>query len=254
MLTVADTAFSIAAVRAEEGELPARDRLFDDPYASAFRAAGTHAREGTQRFLELPFFREGIRLRTRFIDDFVREGLAGGLCQIVLLGAGFDTRGMRLPEIPACRAAVYEVDFADQLARKRDILDEAGVIVPPWIEYVACDLAAPDFEGALAAALEEVGLRRGDGALFVWEGVVGYIDGAVIDRSLRFMAREGGRGTRLVFTFGSTTFDPDTAVECARRAGFTACEDLGFDDVWRRYLPGEPHPHASIVRIGTAVV
>ena len=92
MLTVADTAFAIAAVRAEEAARPADERLFDDPYAALFRAAGAHAEAGTQRFLDLPFFRDGIRLRTRFIDDALADALATGIDQVVLLGAGFDVR------------------------------------------------------------------------------------------------------------------------------------------------------------------
>ncbi len=63
-----------------------------DPYASLFAADGSHATESTQRFLDLPFFRDGVRLRTRYIDDAVREGLKAGLGQVVLLGAGLDTR------------------------------------------------------------------------------------------------------------------------------------------------------------------
>ena len=39
-LTVADTAYSIAAARADEHE------LFEDPYAKHFVAAGAHAEEG----------------------------------------------------------------------------------------------------------------------------------------------------------------------------------------------------------------
>src|SRR5580658_1645091 len=128
--TVADTAFSIAAVRAEEGRRPPAERLFDDPYASFFAAAGAHAAESTERFLALPFFRDGVRLRTRYIDDAVREGLKAGLDQIVLLGAGFDARGLRMPEIAARRASVYEIDTSDQLERKRAVLKSAGVKVP----------------------------------------------------------------------------------------------------------------------------
>ena len=60
--SVADTAFSIAVVRAEEALLPEGERLFDDPFAAIFAAAGAHAAESTQRFLDLPFFRDGIRL------------------------------------------------------------------------------------------------------------------------------------------------------------------------------------------------
>jgi methyltransferase (TIGR00027 family) len=250
MLTVADTAYTIAVVRHEERERPAPERLFEDPYAGIFAAAGVHAREGTERFLSLPFFRDGIRLRTRFIDDAVRAGLAAGLDQVVLLGAGFDCRGLRLPEIAAAGAAVYEVDFAEQLGKKRELLRAAGVALPPRIAYVACDFAEPGFEGPLTASLEERGFRCGAGAIFVWEGVIGYIDDAVIDRSLAFMSRAGGPRTRLVFTSGAGT----GMLDRAQRAGFSAVEEHGGDAIWRRYLPGEPHENAWVARLGTAVV
>jgi hypothetical protein len=54
MLTASDTAFSIAAVRADEGSRPSHERLFEDSYAILFRALGTHAEAGTRRYLELP--------------------------------------------------------------------------------------------------------------------------------------------------------------------------------------------------------
>jgi len=254
MLTIADTAFSIAALRAQESERPAAERLFEDPYASVFAAAGTHASEGTKRFRELPFFLDAIRLRTRCIDDFVRDGLAAGLDQIVLLGAGFDSRGLRMPEIAARGASVYEVDFAAQLDAKREILAAAGVPLPAHVAHIACDFKAPDFEDALAAALEERGFRRGAGAIFPWEGVIAYLDRAAINRSLGFMTRIGGRGSRLVFDFASVLFEPETAQELTQRGGFTAFEEIGYDDLWRRYLPGEPHPNASVCRMGMASV
>jgi methyltransferase (TIGR00027 family) len=254
MLTVSDTAYTVALVRAQETELPAAERLFEDPFAAIFAGAGAHAAEGTQRFLELQFMREGVRLRTRFIDDFVREGLASGITQVVLLGAGFDARGLRIPEIATCDARVYEVDFAALLARKRELLAAAGVALPDHVAYVACDFMAPDFHATLTAGLHAHGFRRGGGALFVWEGVIPYIDNPAVDRSLAFMARTGGRGTRVVFEFGEGRFDPVPAAERTRRAGFTAFDEVGCDVLWRRHLPGDPPEVAAIVRMGTAIV
>ena len=251
--TVADTAFSIAVVRAEEGRRPRAERLFDDPYASFFAAAGAHAAESTQRFLDLPFFHEGVRLRTRYIDDAVRDGLEAGLDQVVLLGAGFDARGLRMPEIAAHRASVYEVDTAEQLARKRKVLAGAGIEVPARVTYVPFD-DRPDFESGLAHALEAKGFRPRAGAIFVWEGVIGYIGSDEIDRSLRFMASQGGPRSRVVFTYGEATFDPDTAAERTRRAGFSSCEEVAGDELWRRYLAGDPPPSLSAMRLGTATV
>ena len=245
--SVADTAFSIAAVRAAERNRPREEQLFDDPYATLFAAAGAHAAESTQRYLGLPFFQEGVRLRTRYIDDAVRAGVAAGIDQVVLLGAGFDARALRMPEL--ARAAVYEVDTADQLARKRAVLAGAGVALPANVRYVPFDFERAEYD---AEALAAAGFRRGAGALFVWEGVIGYIGADEIARSLRFMAREGGPGARVVFTFGESTFAPEGSAEHARRAGFTSCEELGGDDLWRRHLAGEPYEHAHVMRVATA--
>lgn len=251
MVTVADTAFSIAVVRAEEGARPPEERLFADPYASLFRPEGADVIEATQRYVDLPFFREGVRLRTRFIDDAVREHVAGGLRQVVILGAGFDTRGLRMPELE--RARVFEVDFAEQLARKRALLAAGGVSLPDTIAHAGCDFEG-DWEPRLLADLAAHGFRAGAGALFVWEGVIGYIDSPAIDRSLAFMVRAGGRGTRVVFSFAQPAIDPDTVEQRTNRAGFTRVEDVGCDELWRRHLPGEPHPVAAILRLGIASV
>jgi hypothetical protein len=68
------------------------------------------------------------------------------------------------------------------------------------------------------------------------------------------MASEGGPRSRAVFTYGEGTFDPDTAAERAQRAGFSSCEEIAGDELWRRYLPGHPHPNAFVVKLGTAIV
>ncbi|NUP12661.1 MAG: SAM-dependent methyltransferase [Polyangiaceae bacterium] len=250
---VADTAFSIARVRAQEGSRGEGERLFEDPYAHMFAAVDEQTLESTQRYLDLPFFYDGVRLRTRFIDDAVRDGLAAGLRQLVLLGAGFDARGLRMPEIRQRRARVYEVDTGEQLSRKRKMLSAGKIEIPASVAYVPFDFDA-DFETALSDALVKKGFRPHAGALFVWEGVIGYIGSDEIDRSLRFMASIGGPRSRVVFTYAESTFDPESAAECTRRAGFTTCEEVAADELWRRYLGGEPYEHAHVMKIAIATV
>jgi methyltransferase (TIGR00027 family) len=228
--TVADTAFSIAVVRAEEGARPDGERLFVDPYATAFVAAGAHAAESTQRFLDMPFFRDGIRLRTRYLDDCVRDGLAAGLEQVVLLGAGFDARGLRMTEVEARRANVFEVDTPYQLDRKRRVLAGAGVEVPAHVRYVPFDFDTADLEGELGGSLAMAGFRPGAGAMFVWEGVIGYIDDAAIDRSLRFMASTGGPRSRVAFTFADEAHLGQEKMDTrTKRCGFASYEAVAMD-------------------------
>lgn len=251
--TVADTAFAIAVVRAEEEGRPEGERLFTDPYASAFAAAGTHAAESTQRFLDLPFFRDGVRLRTRFLDDCIRYGLTAGLDQVVLLGAGFDARGLRMEEIEARGARVFEIDTPEQLARKRRALAGAGVKLPARIVYVPFDFETQDFDSELGGALDRAGFRAAAGAIFVWEGVIGYIDDAAIDQSLRFMATAGGPRSRVAFTFADEAHLGTEAMAVrTKRCGFASLEDVAGDDLWRRYLPGEPPPTAWVMKVGLA--
>jgi len=247
MVTVADTAFSIAVVRAEESARA--ERLFEDPYAHMFQPTEPDAIEATNRYLELPLFREIIRLRTRFIDDAIRA--LGGLRQLVVLGTGFDTRALRMPELADTR--IFEIDFADQLERKRSFLDAGGITLPNRVVYVACDFSG-DWEPRLLAELEAHGFHRGAGAMFVWEGVIGYIDGPAIDRSLAFMVRAGGPTTRVAFTWAQPSIDPDSLEQRTTRAGFTRCEDVGSDELWRRHLPGEPPFIATMSRLAIAEV
>ncbi len=124
----------------------------------------------------------------------------------------------------------------------------------PSVAHVPFDFDRADFETALAAALEAKGFRRGEGAVFVWEGVIGYIGDDEIDRSLRVMASEGGPRTRVAFTFGEGTFATETSAERTLRAGFSVCEEVGGDELWRRYLGGEPHANAFVMKLATAIV
>jgi len=252
MLTAADTAYSVAHIRAMESARPREARIFDDPYAALFAAAGAHAAEGTARVLALPMVEDGVRLRTRFIDDALRDAVAGGLDQAVLMGAGFDARALRMPEL--ARTRVYEVDYAAQLETKRALLANAGITLPASIAYVTCDFNAPDFEDALARDLAARGFREGGRAFFVWEGVIAYLGAAAIDRSLRFMAHAGGAGSHVVFDYAPIGLEPDPAEARTRRAGFARFETVACDVVWRRYQSGDPPMHADVIHLGTASV
>jgi methyltransferase (TIGR00027 family) len=251
MAEVTDSAATIARVRAEEASLPPGERLFSDPSAALFHG-GAGADEVTALYFRVPFFKEAVRIRTRFIDDVVRAALADGIRQLALLGAGFDCRGLRLPEIVASGAVVFEIDFAAQLEAKRRILAGAGVALPHQIRPVACDFAAPEFEAALGAALAVAGFHPGAGSCFVWEGVVGYLNDEPIDRSLRFMARAGGPGSRLVFNYQSMRLDSVRLAARVRAAGFTTQEEHTCEALYRRYLGDAPPPGGDLFRIVVA--
>ncbi|MGZ5969080.1 MAG: class I SAM-dependent methyltransferase, partial [Polyangiales bacterium] len=120
------------------------------------------------------------------------------------------------------------------------------------LAWISCDFTG-DWEPRLLADLEARSFRRGVPTTFVWEGVIGYIDGPAIDRSLALMASVG-HGTRVAFTFGEASIYPDTVEQRTRRAGFTRVEQVGCDELWRRHLSGEPHPVLATSRLAIASV
>jgi methyltransferase (TIGR00027 family) len=248
---VTDTAAAVARVRARESELPADARLFDDPHAHLFEG-GAAADEVTRLFLSAPLFREAVRLRTRFIDDAVRAALGEGIRQILILGVGFDCRALRLDEIATRGAIVFEVDLAEQLARKAAILGVAGVSLPPWTRSVPCDLTADDADRRLTIDLAGADFDRHAPVVIVWEGVVSYLSDEACDRNLRWMAGVGGAGSRLVFNYTVVRFDPARLPARIAAAGFARLDDAELGEVHRRYLPGEPPAEGELYHLAVA--
>ncbi len=82
--------------------------------------------------------------RTVFLDELITAACADGVRQVVLLGAGFDTRAFRLPWPPGVRC--FELDTGDVLAAKQQVLTEQGAVAGCERIVVPTDLG-----GALAA-------------------------------------------------------------------------------------------------------
>src|SRR5207302_2264839 len=98
---VGETSIGAAMMRARESLR--QDPLFDDPFAAAFVDAAPLVFEDGPTVDDDPnlatleaAFQEAISVRTRFYDDFVLGATAGGVRQVVLLGAGLDSRAFRL--------------------------------------------------------------------------------------------------------------------------------------------------------------
>merc|ERR1712224_281533 len=80
--------------------------------------------------------------RTREFDERVRAAVAAGTKQVVILGAGYDTRGFRLG-LPS-DVLVFEVDQPDVQQKKRAALDaikRSGKDLPNEgnVHFVPCD-------------------------------------------------------------------------------------------------------------------
>src|SRR6202161_2107192 len=126
------TAEFMALFRAVETAQPPARRLFEDPYAIPLLSGTLKALAAIARisvigklvpaFLDFgwPYTRSSGVVRTRLIDDLIREAIHAGAQQLVLLGAGFDSRAYRLEEARGMRA--FEVDHPATQKAKRERL------------------------------------------------------------------------------------------------------------------------------------
>jgi len=197
------TAEYMALFRALESARAPERRLFEDRDAASFLTPRLHAvvlaaRVPLLRRLIIAFIDRrwpGPRLsavaRTRVIDDFVTGALDAGCSQLVLLGAGYDTRATRLPA--AAGDAVFEVDHPATQQRKREAL--AGRAA--HVRYVGVDFETD----ALASALAAAGLDRTQPSCIVWEGVFSYLTVAAIDRTLGALVQACAPASRLMLTY-----------------------------------------------------
>jgi methyltransferase (TIGR00027 family) len=118
--------------------------------------------------------------RTAFFDSVVERHLAE-IDQLVILGAGFDTRAFRSPDDPRIRA--FEVDAPRTQAVKRDVLEQSG-IDSSKVTFVAADFETEDWLARLVAA----GFDPSRPAVFLWEGVTMYLERAAVEATLRKIA------------------------------------------------------------------
>lgn len=193
------TAQNNAILRVHERMRPAPARILDDPYAAAFLPDRLrNAADADQQIQaivagwdrQFPGVGNAILVRGRYIDRCIETALQDGLRQVVILGAGFDTRALRLPALQA-GASVFEVDHPDTQAVKRERIEPHA---PPATRYVAIDFN----RDPLGATLRSSGHDADCPTLFIWEGVSYYLPAATVDRTLAAVRRCSPPGSRIV--------------------------------------------------------
>lgn len=159
--------------------------------------------------------------RVTFIDAAVERYLAT-INQFVILGAGFDTRAFRLPRPRQIRT--FEVDTPQTQASKRQLLQKARVD-PSGVTFVAADFETQDWLALLVAA----GFDSQQPAVFLWEGVIMYLDRTAVESTLRKIASTA-RGSMLVFDYFTTESlrSPQLYWRYGRAATRAAGEPLRF--------------------------
>ncbi|MGB2933069.1 MAG: SAM-dependent methyltransferase [Methyloceanibacter sp.] len=221
---VTGTAFIVAEFRARENTEP--HPLYLDRIVPLFLDQRT--REAADAISnEFPAAATNVRIRTRYLDDRLEQQIARGCGQIVILGAGLDTRAVR-KQAPG--VLYFEIDDANTLGFKKARLTENGI--DPAAIFIPGDYVA---EGVLAL-LEAHGFKRDAPAFFIWEGNTMYLTKADVMKVLTELAR-GVREFSISFDYMSeeviadATGDQRASIFVERFAAMGAPWRFGLNDV-----------------------
>lgn len=137
-------------------------------------------------------------VRTLYIDEKLEQALRNGAAQVVMLGAGFDTRAYRFEEELKGKRA-FEVDSRPTQARKRQRVEAVLGRARENVVYVPVDFNTDH----LGDVLREAGYRSSEKTFFIWEGVSMYLSEERVRETLRTIASESAPGSSLVMDYAS---------------------------------------------------
>ena len=206
-----------------------------------------------------------MALRTVAIDVAVRDAIVRGARQLVILGAGYDGRAWRMPELAG--VSVFEVDRPATQDDKRRHLSELPAATAA-VTLVQADLARESLDAVLAGA----GHDRALPTCWIWEGVVMYLTDEATRTTLAGIAGRSAPGSTLIVNYhtehrgflasllfrwmGEPQISAWTPAEMAAdlvSAGFAVREDSGMTDWNERFAKGRAQvERAAYMRIAVA--
>src|SRR5690606_24779056 len=166
-----------------------------EPVAARTRALDLALRVGSAGLVD------HLALRTAAIDAALEELLAAGPRQLVVLGAGLDARAYRLRGVED--AAVFEVDHPATQRFKRD---RARSLRPRARElrWVAVDFERERLADRLAAEGHDASAPT----VWLWEGVVQYLEPAATRATLEQIRARSARRSALALTYNPSHDQP----------------------------------------------
>jgi methyltransferase (TIGR00027 family) len=193
------TALLVAAARAIETHR--HDSLAQDLYAEHFVHAAQASAGWPVRIQQVPDgdanplwgrFARYFGLRTRIFDDFLLQAVRAGARQVVLLGAGLDSRAYRLDWPPGC--VIFEIDRDGVLAFKHKVLD--ALAATPKATRVPIPI---DLRGDWVRALTQAGFDTATPSAWLAEGLLFYLPAASEVKLIDTMDRLSTAGSALAF-------------------------------------------------------
>jgi methyltransferase (TIGR00027 family) len=138
---------------------------------------------------------EYVIARTKYIDSVFKEALTNGFDQILIFGAGFDTRALRFQNTVGTK--IFELDVPITQEAKLRQYRKRGLRVPPGVTFIPIDF---DRE-SLPIKLQETGFIKGKRTLFILEGLFMYLQPDSVHETLQTIQGFAGAGSEIVFDY-----------------------------------------------------
>ena len=139
-------------------------------------------------------------VRTRFIDERMERAVRDGATQLVILGAGFDTRAHRFAELLK-DVNVIEIDYGSTQDYKKRRVEAALGGLPANVAYAPIDFAREN----LGEVLRHAGFQAGRKTYYICEGVSMYVPEDGMKEMLRAIALESAPGSVLLLEYMNRT-------------------------------------------------
>ena len=139
---------------------------------------------------------EYVIARTKYIDAVFKQALEEQFDQVLIFGAGFDTRALRFQDAMG-KTRVFELDIPVTQQAKIGQYQKRHLAVPPSLTFIAIDF---DKE-SLSVKLDEAGFSKHRRSLFILEGLVMYLQPKSVDATFEIIRDYAGKGSRVVFDY-----------------------------------------------------
>ena len=169
---------------------------------------------------------EYVLARTAFFDRQLLSALETGAKQLVILGAGFDTRAYRFAEqCSGCK--IIELDIASTQNRKKECLQSAGIAIPKNLTFASINFNLE----SLPDVLRQAGYNNEVKTVFLWEGVSMYLQRPAVEATLQFVGACKNPESLLVFDYIATIADSEVDNYYGVKT---------WREPWARYRQAEP--------------
>ena len=139
---------------------------------------------------------EYVIARTKYIDAIFKQALADQFDQILIFGAGFDTRALRF-QAKIQNTQIFELDVPITQQAKIRQYHKRQLVIPPNLTFISIDF---DRE-PLPMRLDEAGFRKQQRTLFVLEGLLMYLQSESVHVTLQTIQEYAGKCSWVVFDY-----------------------------------------------------